>query len=225
MNVRYSILLALLTGVLLLLPPLSQHASAMAVLASIYGAILVSSVLAIGDGRAVRLAAVALAVPALGMDLRDLSQGVDHPTLPSMAFDAAFLAFVLSVLSNHIRAQTKVTRDLILGGTCVYLLMGIFFAHLYAMMETASPGAFLEVGRTLDHATGAADVQNFVKLTYFSFVSLTTLGYGDIQPVLPIARAVASLEAVVGQVYVAVFIGTLVGQRVARKTGETGAAA
>jgi hypothetical protein len=221
MNVRFSILLVFLLGVLLLLPILSHSERGLAFLALAYGLVLLSGVLALEGAGWVRLVAIGLMIPALGIDLADVFTGERHPSLPGMALDATLLTFVGGSILRHILRRDEVTSDLILGGTCVYLLIGILFAQLYAMLELVAPGSFVEGGRAFVAAPEAL-VPQFVKLTYFSFVSLTTLGYGDVSPVLPLARAVATLEAVIGQLYLAVFIGSLVGQRIARAGSELG---
>lgn len=90
------------------------------------------------------------------------------------------------------------------GAVCVYLLMGLVWADLYVLLALAMDGAFAGL------APGGVD-SLLPQLTYFSFVTLTTLGYGDVTPQVPLAGALAYLEAVLGQLYVAILIGGLVG--------------
>jgi hypothetical protein len=98
--------------------------------------------------------------------------------------------------------------DSILGAVCGYLFVGLGWAVLYALIEGFRPGSFEispklvtggEVARPLPHV-----------LTYFSFVTLTTVGYGDISPVSPATRTLAWMEAVTGQFYLAVIVAGLV---------------
>ncbi len=90
------------------------------------------------------------------------------------------------------------------GGISVYLLLGIIWAALYREMEILSPGSF----------AGPDDSLGFSNFIYFSYVTLTTLGYGDILPVTQKARSLAILEAITG----VVFLGTLIARLVSLYT-------
>jgi hypothetical protein len=99
-----------------------------------------------------------------------------------------------------------------------YLFLGLGWAVLYSMIEGFRPGSFEispklvtggEVARPLPHV-----------LTYFSFVTLTTVGYGDISPVSPASRTLACMEAVTGQFYLAVIVAGLVSLLVAKGKRE-----
>ena len=93
--------------------------------------------------------------------------------------------------------------DRMLAGICGYLILGLFWAKLYTMYEQFFPGGFrFSDGTAVDVGDGS--------LLYFSLVTLSTLGYGDIIPASPWARMLASLQAVAGTLYLAVFISSLV---------------
>ena len=101
------------------------------------------------------------------------------------------------------------------GGITAYLLMGVTFSIIYTLIYELDPIAF--------HVHDAASRDGaipFGDLLYFSFTTLTTLGYGDISPVNPFARAIANLEAIAGVLYVAVLIAQLVLSPVARKVSN-----
>ena len=99
----------------------------------------------------------------------------------------------------------------ILGAIAVYLLIGLNWAVVYSAINELDPGAFngTEPGQWLE---------SFAELVYFSFVSLTTLGYGDISPNTPLTRFFVYLEAICGQLYLAIMIAGLVGIRIADRT-------
>ncbi len=107
-------------------------------------------------------------------------------------------------LDDIFNRSSVVTSNQIIGALCVYLLFGVIWAFLYEFVEYFSPGSF----KGLDSRDGG---QAFV---YYSFVTLTTLGYGDVVPIRPVAMALAYLQAVFGQVYLAVLVAGLVGMRV-----------
>jgi len=93
---------------------------------------------------------------------------------------------------------------------CVYLILGVFGAVLYFLLETVLPGSF----------AGLDDYDEnlwFWRLLYFSFVTLSTLGYGDITPANAFSESMAYLEAIVGQFYIAVLVASLVGMYIAAR--------
>jgi hypothetical protein len=100
----------------------------------------------------------------------------------------------------------------VVGALCIFLLFGVMWAILFAFVEFVDPSAFHYAG---PHA--ADPVEHFL---YYSFVTLTTLGYGDITPINPVARTLAYMEAVTGQLYLAVLVAGLVGRHVAGLAGS-----
>ena len=101
-----------------------------------------------------------------------------------------------SILSDFLRAQ-RITADILWGAVGVYLLIATAFALMFLAVETVTPGAL----------TGAFDQQSYI---YFSLVTMTTLGYGDIVPVSGLARLLASFTAISGVMYTAVVVARLV---------------
>jgi hypothetical protein len=120
--------------------------------------------------------------------------------------DAVFAIFLTVMILGEVLRGEEVTRDSIHGGICVYLLMGYAWALFYGLVEVVHPGSFSISG------LGAGDPVKNSDLFFFSFVTLTTLGYGDMTPVSSQARSLAILEAVIGPLFIAVFIARLVGR-------------
>jgi hypothetical protein len=92
---------------------------------------------------------------------------------------------------------------MIVGGICIYLLIGILWTVLYGLVRTWNPDAIV--------------LREGASLFYFSFTTLTTLGYGDITPAVKLAQDLAIMEAITGQVYLAIFIARLVGLHIAHE--------
>lgn len=105
---------------------------------------------------------------------------------------------------RHLLSQGAITTNHLLGAMTVYLLIGISWALLLGVTDRLLPGAF--------HGTTSGGLGEFV---YLSFVTLATLGFGDIVPVHPVARTLVYVEAVAGQLYVAILVANLVGRYVA----------
>jgi hypothetical protein len=113
----------------------------------------------------------------------------------------ALLIFVPVRLSIHVLNHSKVDANTIFGALCAYLFLGMSWAVIYEILLTRSPGAI-----AIPEGTG----QSFSTHVYFSFTTLTTLGYGDVTPRGSVARMLAVMEALIGQVYLVVIVARLV---------------
>ena len=116
----------------------------------------------------------------------------------------AFLLLCIGVAGAGVLRADRVDLNRLIGGLCVYLLIGAVFALLFAVLESLLPASFAGLG---DSASGLA----LWRFQYFSFVTLSTLGYGDIVPGNTYAQALVVVEALLGQLYLAVLIAGLVG--------------
>lgn len=123
----------------------------------------------------------------------------------SSSIYAAFLTFVIILMIKKMFNRTEVNGDTIVGGIAVYLLIGFLWTLFYYMIYHFDHSAFV-VPENWDD----------IYLFYFSIVTLTTLGYGDVHPINKLAMSLASLEAVVGQMYVAIFVARLVGLHITK---------
>ena len=120
---------------------------------------------------------------------------------------AGVLLFVtIFYISHYILTSKRVTIDALFAALVVYILMAILFAQLYSIMEALSPGSFLFPA----YMTGLEGRIADITFNYYSFVTIATLGYGDITPCSPITQMLASIEAMTGQFYVAIVVAWLV---------------
>jgi fucose 4-O-acetylase-like acetyltransferase len=127
----------------------------------------------------------------------------------SAAITALWMASVVIVVVRELFRRQAVTTNTILSAIVAYLLIAVAFAALYQILELSEPGSFLGI----PEAATAHQLSN--EMIYFSLVSLTTMGYGDIVPASSLARPLAALEGVFGALYLAVMIARLVGMHVA----------
>ena len=136
---------------------------------------------------------------------------------------AGFMAFALFGIVTAM-FRWNVNQHPVLGAICGYLLLGIIWTLLYTAVEMASPGSFRMSAADAVDVTVPRSVRSI--LGYFSFITLATVGYGDVTPATPLARTLAWLEAVVGQFYLGVLVAGLVGikvtQALSRRTAEPG---
>ena len=117
-----------------------------------------------------------------------------------------YVIFISSVLSDVFKAP-KVTKDSFCGVICVYFMIAIFYATIYKGLEYAMPGSFTNV-RSMTYSNGDP---SFFNLLYFSFITLATVGYGDITPLSALAKALTVLESTTGVFYIAILISHLIG--------------
>jgi voltage-gated potassium channel len=115
---------------------------------------------------------------------------------------AIFLMQMLMMIWTHIEKENEVTIDLIMAAACAYILLGMVWAHAYYFVESIHPGSFKGTENP------SRDLLDFY---YYSFVTLTTVGYGDILALTKPARALSVFEALTGQLYLAIMISRLVG--------------
>ena len=108
------------------------------------------------------------------------------------------------------------TRDKIAGAICVYLLLGVIWSLAYAIIAVTTPGAFRAPEEITAGLAGGSHA-----FIYFSFVTLTTLGYGDISPVAPVSQTLAWFEAVTGQLYLTILVARLVGLHISHSEQKT----
>jgi len=190
------------------LPPLAPSAGGSLVADAAFAVVLVSGVLALSErGRAWRLL-MATALISIAMVLGSHVILVPEPVI-HVAELGAFALLLLVVLGQTFRAG-PVTLHRVLGGISAYLLLGVVWAEAYTLIEALQPGSF----------SGAVDAARGNRgWLYFSFVTLTTVGYGDILPVRPAARSLAMLEAVTGPLYMTVLLARLVSLAVTSRPG------
>lgn len=123
------------------------------------------------------------------------------PILTFQGIYSLFFGFAALLILQDILQTSRVTMDTVRGGICVYLLLGYFWALLYGIVYTLNPNAF---------STALVTENSYLNMFYFSFITLTTLGFGDIVPANEIASLLTILEALVGQMYPTIFIALLV---------------
>lgn len=200
-----SIFSALLLIVIFVVPPFLPQGSGRRLPGEIaYALLLISGVRALGERRLARRVLMPVAVVTLAVNLGSWVLPVAEPYVVGTSL-VSLLLFLVVVLGQTLRAG-PITLHRFQGAVAAYLLLGILWAHAYALLAHLRPGAF---AGPLSPADGAR------AFFYFSFVTLTTVGYGDVLPVHPAARSLAMLEAVTGPLYLAILVARLVSQAVA----------
>ena len=165
--------------------------------------LFVAALWTVASDRRSRIVAALLVSPAIANLL--LAARAGHEVfVAGVAFGILFLVFVTAVIFRGVIASPVVTTETLYGAITAYLLLGLTWAWTYGLVEQLHPGSF----RSLVAADGRVFGPDF---TFLSFITLTSVGYGDIVPVSGHAKSLAILEAITGQMYLAVFIARLVG--------------
>jgi voltage-gated potassium channel len=211
---RFLALLIALALLLLGYPMLQGVFAARLLFDALLTLVFLAALLVVFEDRRLRLLAFVLGLPTLVGNWTGYAVPETHRLHWAVAFHlsaALFLGFaVVALLRAVFRAQT-VSADAIYGAFCGYILTGLAFGHVYTASEMADPGSIYMSRPPADLSPGGE--QQFYLLTYFSYTTLTTVGYGDLTPARAATRGLAVIEAILGQFYIAVLIAQLVSKR------------
>ena len=189
-------------------PFLEDYTSVRYLMSIFFLVIFISAIYAVSQKRSTLI--IALFLLLLTIILQLFSYLKDIPSLDALSniLGALLLAYTATIILLYLFREERITGDMIMGAICVYFLMGLVWTFIYYALEFFQPGSFQMPHGMVDKAT----------FTYYSYVTLTTLGYGDITPISTPARSFALLEAVMGQLYLAVLIARLVGIHIAQSS-------
>ncbi len=190
--------------------PLLKHFVAVNLLMDIViTLILISGVNAVCETPRKRWIGIALAVPMLVSTWIGYFSAARGWLIASNLSGAFFVGYTVIVLLGYIMSRKHVTASVIQGAIVIYFLLGVLWGFLFNLIEMIQPGS-------INFPAGIEkDSLNYI---YFSFVTLTTLGYGDFTPRTPVAGHLAVLEALAGQLYLAVLVARLVGLHISQQT-------
>ncbi len=182
----------------------------------LFSAMLIAGAYAVSHQRRVLVIAIVLALPTLALWWGIRVVPSTPAVLVGLILSTVFFLFVLIVLLHNIINRDQVGADVIYAAMSAYLLLGVTWSFFYALMEIITPGAF-NFGALGTQLESGAPHGQLRLLTYYSLVTLSTLGYGDITPVTSLARSFSAMEAVTGQLFIAVLLARLVGLHIAQK--------
>jgi len=210
--------LALLISILMLFsvtPLVVTFKRGILVLDIIAVAMFVAGSYALSERKHLFLIAIVLSALSIGSTTLVIAVGQHWAVALSHACIIVLVTFFSITILGYVLRSGSVTIDRIFAAICVYMLIGFTWTFSYALLEVMVPGSF---GGLADISRNdyVAHVQ---QLRYFSFMTLTTVGYGDVVPRSPIARTMAALEAIMGQIYLTVLVARLVGLHIVYTIG------
>jgi hypothetical protein len=207
---QYTTLLVALLLDIVLVPLLLAIGAGLPIARTVMALVLAAAFIASGTSA---IAAFGLLLAVAAMVLSEL---IRDPLVVSIeiVLRMLFVGYVVYKLTRDIMRQgDAVTLDTIAGAACVYMLLGVLWANGYVLLEHLRPGSFVipDEWRLPGGETAPA-------LIYFSYTTLTTVGFGDVRAAGPAAGGLAIVEAVVGQLFLAITIARLVGKHLSRSS-------
>jgi hypothetical protein len=211
-----ALLVFLVLYIFIIYPLFSTETGGGGAVSVFFSLILVAGVVATSSHHAVRAGVVVLALISLASHWLNVVLGgrVDH--MVSAAAAVLFFGIQIWFLSARVFVSSgPVNHFHIMGAVAIYLLLGLMWSQAYLFMYLLSPDAF-----NFSPGTQAFEPP-VAEMLYFSYITLTTLGFGDITAVHPFARSLVMMEGLIGQLYPAVVLARLVTQFKGRKTGDS----
>ncbi|PHR26901.1 MAG: Ion channel protein [Desulfotalea sp.] len=166
---------------------------------------LLFSVYAVKKEQNYRTTAMVCLLPVLVLYWLGIYNLIPFSRVFSFALLSIYFALLIFSFAAQIARDRQVTLNIIYGALCIYLMLGLFWGGLYALLYELDPTSY--AGALLQQEVSS----NFHVFIYFSMVTLTTLGYGDITPQTLGASSLCQMEAIIGQLFTTVVIAWLVG--------------
>ena len=207
----FYLLIALL--ILLFAIPLADDlnvASAPLVRGLVFSVLLIVGIWSLRGGGRFFTAGMAFVVAGVALNVLAINLQSSFLQFGSILSLIGFLLVAIAYTMKQVAVGTDINTNRIVGAICVYLLLGVIWAMTYTVVELATPNSFAGFSPMQEQGWDS-------EWLYFSFVTMTTLGYGDILPISATARGLAYIQAVVGQFYIAVLVAGLVGAYVSTK--------
>ena len=200
---------------LLVSPVLATIPSTRILVNVLLSAVLFSAVYAVNRQNKMFTSTIVLMGMTLILFWIDVFEVISFSRPASSTIICLYLGLLAYSMARIIFSARHITPALISSALCLYLIFGLFWGSLYSLLELVQPGSF--AGSLLANPEQWTDHLHYFQ--YFSFVTLTTLGYGDILPQTEIATAFCQTEAIIGQFFMAVLVARFVGIQVAQEFG------
>ena len=203
---RCTFLLASLIGLILLYPIGADSWLGEIVFIITSAIVYVAGVYVIAPERHTLAVIAGIALVASALEMTSIFLGEEMLFNLSIVFSTALYLLIIRHVLLYIFAHGPITADKIHGATAVFITLGFMWTGFYVLIENLQPGSF-----SFASERSLGDPWRFYDLLYFSFTTVTTVGYGDIAPVSHYARMLSILEQIVGVFFVAVLIARLAG--------------
>ncbi len=214
MSIRFHSLLTILLLTTIISPLLNQGTILQVIFDAALSLILIVGCFTVSRHKMTPWIAMVLAIPML-LSTWSTQFGFNIPLLKIIGSisGSAYFALIAVTILVYIFNTRSVTGEVISAALVVYLLLGVLWGFGYNLIDLIHPGSF----NVPEHFTKSEEHSYM----YYSFITLTTVGYGDITPISGMARSLSMLEGIIGQSYMAVLVARLVGMHVANSISES----
>ena len=203
---RFGILLALFLAQLLSAPLFEGSVAAGYAADTFFYLFLAAAAYSVRKSRFFKLAIVFGAFAILG-EISGYFTDNRNILIATNFISCTYLGLVTLLIASTVVRQREISADIVMGGLCVYVLMGVFWTILFVNLELIKPGSF-SFGVHGSHP----DIESiYTLLSFYSYVTLLTIGYGDVVPMSGMAQTLTILEGLIGQFYLISFMAYLVG--------------
>lgn len=204
----FLIMLVTLTSLIVIEPFFDEFTKIDYMVDILFSAVLIFGVVSVSYKKYAVAVALGLIIPVLVISWTHKVVAIPGLALISDFLSILFFILLIFTILAHINRQEEVNREVIYGAIVAYLLLGVMWAFIYKSMETLAPGSFT-IADFVD-----SDIRSI--MMYYSFTTLTTLGYGDVTPLTKPAKSLATMEAITGQMYIAILVARLVGTHISQ---------
>ena len=207
---RFLHLIVTILAMILVAPHLQGFVGIRLLLDIFFSFIFITGIYAVSQKKSQLFLAVLFAVPMiLSFWVKYILVG-SYVVIVGRIFGILFIGFAISHIVQFIYRAEDITKEVIFAAIVVYLLLAVMWTFIYSLLELLQPGSFNFSSSKIQEAK--------LIFLYYSFVTITTLGYGDITPLTEKATSLAILEAIIGQIYLVVVVAWLVGMHVSRRS-------
>jgi voltage-gated potassium channel len=196
------LLLSLLA--LQIIPPFINHSERSILLGILVAIVLLFALYLVAYSRKELIIGMLLCAPAIATNWTNNSVDATLVIYAHYFFAIAFLAYISVHIFRYLFESEDISADMLYAAVCLYFIVGMIWAMIYVLIEMYHPGSF-QLDAELNNTRAV-----FGELLYFSYVTISTLGYGDMAPLTRIARSWATIEAIIGQFYLAFVVARLV---------------
>jgi hypothetical protein len=201
--------IVLVIMLVILIMPFIRHAGALGWLTSslLIAMIPLASYYALSANRKRAIVLLLLSLPFVLLDAVHLFYVNRDLSVLMYCFGTLLYFYIVVLLLKDLLMRATITTDMIYCAISIYLLIGIMWAGVYGLLESMAPGSFSAPSGSVDYV-------------YFSFVTLTTVGYGDVAPLTVLAKRLAIFEAGMGGIYMAIIVALIVGRYLSPQTDQ-----
>lgn len=207
---RFLFLLIVILAMLVVVPFVEDYSGINFLIVIAVTGIFIATMYAISHKKHHVVLALFLVSPTIGMLWIDYFIKAEWAFVIGEICGVLFFGFAIFHIVNFMLKENEVTKEMIYAAVVVYLLMAMLWSDIYQLLERLAPGSFSMPDGQIQY-----DRRLFL---YFSLVTITTLGYGDMTPLTDRAAGLASVEALSGQIYLVVLVAWLVGMHVSKRS-------